>query len=265
MKTASILVSSISCAVFGILSAAPTKAASLISSNFSIGYGFTGVYDLQNPNTDDYGWKTWEIADGINTPTTIGDFSFIPTLTGDINSFSGPSFPDRVLSFGPGQALSGSNWDQAPGFQPPQIMASYNGPTPDDAAVVPNYQLTLDITSISVYVTRLNGDEHWIGWTETTPGHLSDSPTVTTLPTGPGVGNQPSSYVRLVWDPADFSVPGITSARTFTTTSDQPSGLFALDGFEVEGRVTLTYDAIPEPASLSLLALSGLLVRRQRR
>lgn len=200
------------------------------SADFSVGLGFTGP----TPGS----WNTTETA-GQNTPTTQGDFSFVPTLGGPGFSSMGPIFANRVLASGSGD-WSGWNWG-ASGGSGPSIVGTYTGPLPSDAAAVPNYQLTLEITSISIWASSVYVGPFSVWWSETTAGHAGTSPTVSS---GGGTAsshiNWASSYAQLQWDPADFSVAGLTSTRDFTIPVT--TGNVAIDGFEIEGRVILTYD-----------------------
>lgn len=109
---------------------ANVSGATITSADFSIGYGFTGP----SPGS----WNTSETA-AQNTPTTIGDFSFVPSLLNQGFSSVGATFPARELA-------NGFDWSAlywgSPGAdardEPPEIVGTYNGPTPGDAAAVPN-------------------------------------------------------------------------------------------------------------------------------
>lgn len=69
-------------------SAAPIEVHTITSANFSLGYGFL------------FTWNDNETS-AFNTPTTQGDFSFVPAVAGTINSGSGVQFTGRMLSDGP--------------------------------------------------------------------------------------------------------------------------------------------------------------------
>jgi hypothetical protein len=205
----------------------------LTSARFSIGFGFDGPSPGQ--------WTTEEIAPGLNTPTTMGDFSFVPTLTSQGFSSEGPTFVNR-------QPVNGFdwcaiNWD-SPGADsrdtPPQIVGTYNGTLPPGAT---NVQLTLDVDNIRVYASGSYAGPLDVWWSETTPGHESDSGVTMTGEAG-GHGFAWTYLQNQFTTAAPLTVPGVTATRTFTVkTSDE--GTLALEGFEVYGTVILNYDIAP--------------------
>lgn len=234
---------------------AMADAAVITSSSFSLGFGFS--------RDSGSSWNTDETA-GVNTPTTIGDFSFTPAPTGPRWSGSGATFVNRVLADGTDGDVS-AYIDDAPFALP--ITASYNGAAPTDADGVPNYKLRVEISSISIYAgAHPSSSLHEIAWDETTPGHAATSPALALTPSTNY--NEVAAYGHLVWDPDDFDVPlaslNDSTVRTFDILGG--NGLRYGDGIEVTGTVSLVYDAVvPEPASLVLLALGGVVAFIPRR
>jgi hypothetical protein len=228
-------------ALFGAVT--NVSAVTITSADFTIGYGFTGP----SPGS----WNTTETA-AQNTATTIGDFSFVPSLLNQGWSGTGPTFPNRVLSNGPSGNWSAFYWGNPNADnrdEPPEIVGTYNGVLPGGAT---NVQTTLEITSIAIWVssTTVAGGPFNVQWDETTAGHLGSS---TPVVSGTGGSNAASSYTRLQWNPGDFSVPGLTSTRGFTIPT--AAGNIATEGFEVFGNVSMSYDLIPEPTSVTMMVL----------
>ncbi len=240
--------------VVALLMAVPvTPAAVITSAPFSLGYGaFANVGGH---------WNTIETA-GANTATTLGDFSFTPAPFGPLLSAAGVGFAGRVL--GAGTAVDAAHIS-APFFV--LLTASYNGAAPGDAAAIPDYRLMIEITSLSIYggVHPSNTGGTDMAWDELTAGHLQTSPSISLLPVG--LHTSLASYKHLVWDPADYDTSLALLNDSFTRTFDIiPLGsLWFADGLEIEGRVHLLYNAIPEPTSLTLLGLGGLLALRRHR
>ncbi|MBU4272266.1 MAG: PEP-CTERM sorting domain-containing protein [Planctomycetes bacterium] len=236
-------------AMLGLLMASAAQATiitnTITSADFSFGYGAT-VNEAPPVNT----WTTTENA-GNNTPTTQGSFSFVPTVYGNRGSGEGPIFTDRVLGMGERWMVCGYFVGGGGYFDDVSIVGSWAGAPPPDVAAIPNYRLRLEITGISIYAFQWAPLET-LNFRETTVGHEGNSPTIIP-PTGSGwlYLATPANYGKLVWDPADFDVAGTSSTRTFGLVSVNDK---ALDGFEVFGRVHLTYDVIPEPSTLALLA-----------
>jgi len=233
-----------------IVSTSATRAATLTSAPFSLGYGFSR----------DSGsvWNTDETA-AANTPTTIGDFTFNPAPSGPRWSGSGPKFVNRVLTSGIDGDISAYIDDSS--FQLP-VTGSYNGPAPADAAPTPNYKLRLEVSSVSIYAgAHPSSTLYSINWDETTAGHLATSPSVALAPSTNY--EDATAYGHLVWDPVDYDVPLGSLNAPFTRTFDilGGNGLRFGDGIEVQGTVSLVYDsAVPEPASLMIVAIGvGLL------
>jgi|GEM_PF-3634972 len=232
--------------------AASSQAAAIISSDFTFGYGATAG----NPIT----WTTTETSSS-NSATTQGDFTFAPTLQGAFFSSNGP----KVTVSGSNRTLVDGDSDRSGGSDnfASTISGSYTGPTPGDAAPTPNYQLSIIIDSVSIWGVSFNDESgnKTLGFGETTVGHTATSSTIT-------LNNDSSSfllnkaqftddpnYSQLVWDPTDYSVAGTSTSRSFNLVSDSNR---VIDLFEVIGHVELTYDAIPEPKSITLLLAGGL-------
>jgi hypothetical protein len=71
--------------------------------------------------------------------------------------------------------------------------------------------------------------------------------------------NEARVYTQLMWDPSETDVPlgALNDSLTRTFKIPNTSTLRYADGLEVEGRVTLIYDAIPEPISLTLVGFAA--------
>ncbi len=247
-----------SISMFGLLVVASlfvvrAQAASITSAPFSFGYGYT-------PSAS---WNTTETA-GFNTPTSLGNFTFTPTVTGGGFDSTGPVFTGRVLGNGGGDYIATSIAYPGQAGVLASIAAAYTGPLPLDAAPVPNYQIQLNISQVSIYGANYTGfGASTLAFTELTPGHTSNSPSIA-LPTFSPV-NIASQMVKLVWDPADYAENGFTFTRSFGLLAEDES---PVDGFEVFGTVTLLYDALPpapEPSSIVLLGLGTVVLSLRRR
>jgi hypothetical protein len=175
-------------------------------------------------------------------------FSFTPAPTGDRFSSDGVTFPNRVLT----SATSGGGFSSyvTDAFAL-SIVATYNGPVPSDASVVPDYQLRLDISRISIRGGKHNSSTSSTAmqWKEITPGHAASSPSITLLTTNNF--NEASSYKALSWNPPDFdlSIPAANCSvlRTFSIPVSGGSGdLRYLDGIDIEGVVSLIYNSTPQ-------------------
>lgn len=233
--------------VVALGTAVSASAATISSGSFSIGYGIT-----ETTNT----WDTTETA-GVNVNVT-GDFSLALNVVGSLASNAGPLFIDRVLT-----SSGGSRSGYSPDFGV-TATAAYTG-TPVDAAATPNYQITLNVTSIRIYANGYNTSNPTDGtsvyFTETTPGNAqSQSP----VAVGPyAAANLAGSYTDINWNPVDIYSAGTNQIRNFGFLVNGGDGF--LDGFEIFGDIVVTYDAVPEPASLGLIGVGALLMGRRRR
>jgi hypothetical protein len=238
------------------LAAGPVQADTLTSADFSFGIGATGDGAAV--------WTTSENSSN-NSPTTQGDFMLSPAATSSLGwSTAGCTFANRSMLSLSEYGMSGMIAD--PSFGVP-IVASYKGPTPANADPVnPNYQLTLEITGLGIYVGDFPEGVSTSGgvaqWTETTAGHSQASPLTTISPRN-GNATLPSNYTRLLWDPTDYSVTlsdlngEVTRSFTIPVSGPLVTDYRYADGIEVFGRVHLSYNAVPEPSTV-LLACSGL-------
>jgi len=243
----------------GLLAAATASAgaATITSGNFSLGYGYANdkwstdeTSSISSPNPNVY----------LSGNFTLGDVTF----TGIKASNGGVGFADRIL--GHNGTNNQSGYIGVIGVNElfsATITGSYTGPTPADAAANPNYQVEVNITAIKIYAAQFGASSDTVNWTETTAGNVqSQSPQAV----GTAGVSDPANYVHIGWNPAEFLSPvGSTSqTRSFGLGSNNPENI-ALDGFEIFGNMVLHYDAVPEPASLGLLSLGGLAMRRRRR
>jgi hypothetical protein len=227
--------------------AASAGAATITSGNFSIGYGFSATQTGS-------GWTTTETA-AQNVGLT-GDFGLSIDPTSSLSSSGGPIFTNRVLQTGTNGSRSGWPTD----FQA-TITGSYTG-TPADAASNPDYHIQVSITEISIYGTDYYVDGT-LGFNETTPGNTQSQTPQTINSSSLTNGWDAAAYTQVSWDPTDVSVAGLSQTRTFTLSPSSRSQ--QVDGFEVFGNVVVIYNAVPEPASMGLLAAGGLLLMRRRR
>lgn len=227
--------------VAGVSMAAPLSAATINSGNFSLGFG----------KTSGSGYTTTETS-GANSNVS-GDFGLSVTVDGGAQDLGGPTFINRVLSDGD------NDWSGEPSDFLATLNATFSG-TPIDAAAVPNYQIQLVITSISIYAQGAAGAPS-MGFIETSAGH--EQAQVQQALNGYSNMRLAGSYIPIAWNPDDYDSAGVNQTRTFGLSL--PSGTAFLDGVEVEGYITLTYDAVPEPALLSLGAPVALMMLRRRR
>jgi len=240
--------------------ASVTQGATIVSSDFSLGYGAsTNVSPV---------WTTSETS-GANTATTIGDFSFQPAPVTARYSDKGVTFPSRVLT--DGTTISMSGWI-TPEFTVP-IVAKYNGAAPADASSTPDYHLVVDITKISMYGGYFTqaGTPTSMAWDEVTPGHSQSSSSVAFAAAATSLQTA-SQYTQLVWDAGEYSMSLSGLNDTVTRTFDIASpgvdydNRFC-DGLEIEGRVSLVYNSVPEPSAiiLAVVGLVGLLAYAWRK
>ena len=225
--------------------ASNAKAASIYSDPFSFGYGF---------NADS--WNDNETS-ANNTLPALGDFTFTPAVSGPKQSNTGPVFSGRNLGNG-----SSDQGGWGTGFTL-NIVGTYTGLTPGDAAVDPDYQIKIHITGLSIYGATFGGDET-LNFAESTEDHLGSQ-----SPQGVSGGNLTlaATYTQVAWNPDDFfsAIDTVSQTRSFFLQSSD-LGNVNLDGLEVFGFVELSYTAIPEPTGLSLagLAFLGLAAWRRR-
>jgi hypothetical protein len=238
------------------------QAVTVVSSNFSLGYGWTG--GITGPFT------TSETS-GANTPTVIGDFTFTPSSLVGGSSGSGPRFPNRVLIDG----VAGLTSASADAFNAAfSVAATYNGTLPNN---ITTPQIRINISQISLFTAHRTGfgPNPGLGWVETTAGHGQVSPLATGIASISGSGmalSTAANYTQLNWNPADFFAiddslaPGINQTRSFTTSASQAIQ-YAIDGWEIIGTVEVTYLQVPEPTTFALLGLGtlGLVTSRRRR
>jgi hypothetical protein len=234
--------------VAGLAMAASASAATITSTPFSVGYGFSAQTN---------GWNTTETS-WLNTlPST--DFSFGISVVGGQQSNTGPNFTGRKIIAPPAGGSYGESAD--PSTFGVTLTGTYTG-TPGDVDLSdPGYQITINISQISIYgASQTTNSTQSLGFNETTAGH-AQSQTPQTIAAGTNyAANGP--YTQAVWDPADYSSAATTQVRTFDLS---PTGTIYTDGFEVFGTIDVSYNQVPEPASLGLLAAGSLLLLRRRR
>jgi len=241
----------------------PAQAATITSAPFTFGYG---SYNFSLANT----WTDTEntAITSTNTPNTQGNFKMTPVPTGPVFTGSGPGFPNRDLVDeglfeGRNYNMSGHTGTstEAPNGLIVPITASYNGPAPVDAALVPDYKLRIEITQISIYgKAHPSSSVTTLGWQEV-GGVAGSSPNIP-LNVNANYGDS-DDYTQLVWDPADSDVPlgslNASQLRTFGISNRLTAGdLRYVDGIEVMGRVHLVYNVIPEPSTTALVGLGAL-------
>jgi hypothetical protein len=227
---------------------APAFAAASVtntSANFSIGLGYTISLTWNDSETS-----------AANTPTTIGNFTFQPSVTSGKDSNTGPTFTNRVYAAG------NQDYSAVAGLGTTlftnTVTASWNGGVPADAdATNPNFRLALNITSVRLYMLLYDGSGNNFGFSETTPGHETNSPSFTLGFHSADPSGNTRPYTDIAWTPPSYVVPGTNFTRTFMLYSPNLNDL-QLDGYEVFGNVQLIYD-VPEPSAVALLAVSGAL------
>jgi hypothetical protein len=258
-----VVISALATAAASVVS---VSAASVTSANFSFAFGATQAATAIGSNT-------WTDINNTNSPPTLGDFTLSPAPAGQIQSNNGPKFFQRVLYDGdPESDRVGALSDPfgAGGFSLP-VTASYNGAAPVDAAPVPNYRLQIELTKVSIYAAATQSPNNTLAWDETTPSHAQTSPSISlnVLSSGSQLLTA-SNYTQLVWDPTDFDAALGSLNSSFTRTFDFLPGTGndgkIGDGIQVEGRVHLIYDVVPEPASFAgICVAAGAFMGRRRR
>lgn len=240
------------------------ETVAITSGEFSLAYGATAIGS---------GVNTWSL---VTSSTPQASFEFAPAPVGAGFSGSGPTFDGVTIYDGSTTDVSG--WlGVGSGFTVP-ITAKYVGPAPSNASPsMPNYQLALEITSLKVWASDApaagSQASGWMAWAETTSGHsaLQDWPGQTTVTVGTA-WNLEKYYTPVVWNPDDYSVTlaGLNDSYTRTFGARYATGGIDYrlgDGLVVSGRVHLTYNAVPEPGTLMLLAtgLMGLIAYAWRK
>jgi len=229
------------------------QADVITSPQFSFGFGFSE--------------GTWNMSEtaAVSTPFTQGDFTLTPTVSGSLNSNTGPTFPDRVLTNGSGIAQSGQD-------DGTYVMnGAYTGAVPAGAT---NVRTRVIMDSLSVYVIQPFIDDGiaTLTWSESTVGQLQSQ--VFSVTDDPGPYNpadfaDAAAYQNIAWNPADaLQSPGSTQGRTFKFTENDEANRNAFqvfDGLEFTGRVETSFDAVPEPTMTGLLGGGTLLLARRRR
>jgi hypothetical protein len=241
-------------AALASLAVSSAPAETIVSSQpFSIGYGATSKTGVSFTTTE---------TGSANTPTTQGDFQFIPTVSGAFFSSAGATFINRVL--GDGGSSSGVNAESASfGLS---ITGTYTGAVPN--GYTPN--IRLNISNMVVRGISYNAfGASSARWTETTSGASQQSANVS-LVLAFDTATQlalASNFRTISWDPVDFYTDNSRSqTRTFVVTATTANGgnNVGLDGLEIFGTVDVVL--VPEPASTLLLGcgLAALCVGRRR-
>lgn len=246
MKVCHALIALFVAAAYSLL--AGEASATVISNNFSIGYGFTPT-----------SWNTSETS-SVNVDVA-GDFTLGITFppSAAFTMGAGPTFINRVLASSTDTQTEGrtDTFDVT-------VTAAYTGPLTGGST-------RLVIDNISIYagnhttggVTNLDeSGVDLINWIETTVGNSGSGPVVD-LGAGSSVEENPANYDLVTWNPDDFSVAGNSTTRLFDLQTNGQL-LAYLEGFEIFGRVE--YLTIPEPATHWLLfcGLIGLVKRTRR-
>lgn len=228
----------------GLVFVLSANAATLTSDNFSIGYGFA-------PSGT---WNTSETASS-NDPLPTGDFSLVLTLAGPVASTQGPTFVNGVFGDTLPSTPSYASFTDGTGHNFTALATiNYTGLIPPEAT---NIQMQLNITSISMYVGRIDAADYGdsAGFAEITSGHsATQGPIILTDYTNIAYT---SNYSFLNWNPTDYASAGTSQARTFSIDADGTLlKRVAIDGFNIQGYATLTYDAVPEPTTIALLVVA---------
>ncbi len=219
----------------GVLCPAIATAETITSANFSVMFGATYI------NGAALSWTTTENASG-STPTTIGDFSFVPViLSGRAFTQNGPTFNNGILATGGTTNVTGNATDFVL-----SLTGSYDGLLPPGAT---DLTLTLNITRLSIWgwsstthtaVTNMY-------FSETTAGHVAASPSIN-LRSGvysPTAVANAANYTQLVWDPTDFAVALTASTRTFNLNGGGVP--LCIEGLTIQGNVVLSYHQLTQP------------------
>lgn len=227
-----------------LLAGGTAHAATVVleSDQFSLNYGFggsgaSGAQWVSNPSAS-------------TTSTTLGDFGFTLAFTDIKASDYGATFANGVLSNG---ALQYSYAGYSTGWTA-TVNAAWTGILPPDAAASPNVKISLIIDSMSIYglVNSSQSPSTNFAFSELTAGHAANSPAITvtalTSSQAPAGYMVASNYTQLVWNPDDYFVDGSNMSRIFKVTDNR-----VIDGFQISGRVQITYETIPEPGTYALM------------
>lgn len=206
----------------------------VISSTFSKGFGW-------NNNS----WNTTETSSANTNPNASFSLNINFGSPGSITfSDTGPTFTGRIL----GYVSAGADYQSSyPAGFTATLSGGYVGNIPADAAGNPNYKIEIIVDSISVHsAPSTPSPTQTLALSETTAGHTqAQTPQYVT-----STGNflLLSNWKKFNWNPDDYlSTAGIlrqTQSRSFTLTESVITAL-AIDGFEVSGRIELSYDAEP--------------------
>lgn len=217
--------------------ATTTMAGVITSSEFSIGYGYTGhaIHDR---------WGTTE-TESVNVQAAP-ESSFIleTSVEGGGLSPLGPDFKRRAL----GALAQGEYTGVASNFLA-NLRAIYAGPKPSDAADEPNYRTSLAIRKINIYAAPIKANtSQALAFRETTPQNEQvQKPAV--LPNSGDFRNA-SNWKKIEWTPGGFFSPGTSQRRTFSLSegpmNDIKNLIYVVDGFEIVGQIVVEYDSVAE-------------------
>lgn len=198
----------------------------------------------------------------LSVPITMG---FYNNATGFFST-NGPTFVNGTLGVSGVQDGISKAGDYNAGFKVGQgsftatLNAAYTGPTPGDAAALPNYKIQINITNISIYAAgaQAQGTTGTLAWDETTAlNPQSQTPQGVTVNPDPN-WTYLANYHNIGWTPTGFQSTGVAQDRTFglfTGAGDSGGTDKALDGFLVTGNIVVTYDTVPEPTTVGLVLL----------
>lgn len=254
-----------------LLAAADASAASLAidSGAFSVGFGYT-VDNNSNFDTTETSAANTPTTAAHNVPFTVGNFQITIGVSTIFFGSNGPRFDDREFTNGDGAGRSAASNGTTV-----TITATYVGPPLPQDAIPGSDAFELKIDQFSVYFMKHTAyltadpldDDTGFYAVETTASNPGQSQTLTA--TASTFLADASNYQKLSWNPGDFLAPGaISVTRTFSFRPGDfaldPAGVFAIDGIEIIGSANLQY-LVPEPTSLALLAMGGMLLSRRRR